>query len=142
MPFCQGFRGLEGPGVEPEMLPGKRAVRVGDLILKEMAFLLLERVKDPRVKGVTLTGIHLSNNLRAAKVYYSVMGEQAQIKMAHEGLNSASGFIKREIGARMELRYVPEISFVHDPSLRRGSHMEKVFEKITDPGDERDERGN
>ena len=112
------------------MLRGKRAVRVGDLILKEIAFLLLEKVKDPRVQGVTLTGIRLSNDLKRAKLFYSVVGDQGQIERAMTGLNSAKGFIKREIGTRMELRYVPEISFVHDPSLEAGSHMERVFEEI------------
>jgi ribosome-binding factor A len=112
------------------MLPGKRAVRVGDLILREIAFLLLEKVKDPRVQGVTLTGIRLSDDLKRAKIFYSVVGDQRQIEKAEAGLNSAKGFIKREIGIRMELRYVPEISFVYDPSLKNGSHMEQVFDKI------------
>jgi ribosome-binding factor A len=112
------------------MLPGKRSVRVGDLILREIAFLLLEKVKDPRVQGVTLTGIHLSDDLKRAKIFYSIVGDQQQIKKALTGLNSAKGFIKREIGIRMELRYIPDISFAHDPSLEDGSHMEQVFEKI------------
>jgi ribosome-binding factor A len=112
------------------MATGKRAIRVGDLILREMAFLLLEKVKDPRVQGVTLTGIRLSNDLKQAKVFYSVLGEQGEIEKALKGLNSAKGFIKRQIGTRMELRYVPEILFVHDASLEAGSHMERVFEKM------------
>ena len=112
------------------MATGKRAVRVGDLILREMAFLLLEKVQDPRVQGVTLTGIRLSNDLKQAKVFYSVLGGQGEIEKALEGLNSAKGFIKRQIGTRMELRYVPEILFVHDASLESGSHMERVFEKL------------
>ncbi len=118
------------------MLPGKRSLRVGDLILREIAFLLLEKVQDPRVQGVTLTGIHLSDDLKRAKIFYSVVGDQQQIEKARAGLNSAKGFIKREIGIRMELRYVPEISFAHDPSLEGGSHMERVFEKIR--GNEKD----
>jgi len=112
------------------MTAGKRAMRVGDLILREMAFLLLEKVEDPRVQGVTLTGIRLSNDLKQAKVFYSVLGGEGQVEKALAGLNSARGFIKKQIGTRMELRYVPEISFVHDASLEAGSHMERVFEEI------------
>lgn len=112
------------------MLAGKRAVRVGDQILKEVAILLLERVKDPRVKGVTMTGIHLSNNLKQSRVFYSVVGDKDQIEVAQAGLDSAKDFIRREIGNRMELRYVPEITFVYDPSLEMGNHMDRVFEKI------------
>jgi ribosome-binding factor A len=109
---------------------GKRATRVGDLILREMAFLLLEKVEDPRIQGVTLTGIRLSNDLKQAKVFYSVLGGEGQVEKALAGLNSARGFIKRQIGTRMGLRYVPEILFIYDPSLEEGSHMERVFEKI------------
>jgi len=112
------------------MLAGKRAVRVGDQILKEIALLLLQRVKDPRIQGVTITGIRLSNNLKMARVYYSVIGEKNQIKMAQAGLDSAKGFIKREIGLRMKLRYVPEILFQHDSSLESGSRMDRLIEEM------------
>jgi ribosome-binding factor A len=112
------------------MVVGKRAVRVGDLILREMAFLLLEKIKDPRVQGVTLTGIRLSNDLKQAKVFYSVLGGEEKAEKALAGLNSARGFIKKQIGIRMELRYVPEILFAYDRSLEEGSHMERVFEEI------------
>ena len=112
------------------MLPGKRSVRVGDVILKEVAFLLLERVRDPRVQGVTLTGVRLSDDLKLARIFYSVMGDEALVENAQSGLNSATGFVKREIGKRSGLRYIPEIRFVYDPSLKTGEHMERVFEKM------------
>jgi ribosome-binding factor A len=112
------------------MLAGKRAVRVGEHILKEIALLLLNRVRDPRVQGVTVTGVRLSDDLKMAKVFYSVMGDETRINGAQAGLDSAKGFIKREIGRRLALRYMPEITFVHDPSLESGSHMERVFEEI------------
>jgi ribosome-binding factor A len=112
------------------MLAGKRAVRVGDQIQKGISYLLLERVKDPRVRGVTVTGIKLSNDLKRARVFFSVIGEQDQINKAQAGLDSAKGFIKREIGLRLSLRYTPEINFTYDPSLESGSHMESLFEKL------------
>ncbi len=112
------------------MLAGKRAVRVGDQILREIAFLFLEKIRDPRIQGVTITGIRLSNDLKMARIYYSVIGEKEVLKRAQDGLDSARGFIKREIGLRMSLKYVPEIRFVHDPSLGIGSHMDRVFEEI------------
>ncbi|MCG6881354.1 MAG: 30S ribosome-binding factor RbfA [Deltaproteobacteria bacterium] len=112
------------------MLPGKRSVRVGDVILREVALLLLEKVRDPRVKGVTLTGIHLSDDLKQARIYYSVMGDETRVLKAQSGLDSAKGFVKREIGRRASLRYIPDITFVYDPSLKTGDHMERIFEKI------------
>lgn len=112
------------------MLAGKRAVRVGDQILREMAELLMQRVKDPRVKGVTLTGIHLSNDLKNARIYFSILGDDRAVKKAQTGLDSAKGFIKREIGLRLALKYMPDIVFRHDRTLEIGDHMEKLFETL------------
>jgi ribosome-binding factor A len=112
------------------MLPGRRANRIGDLILREIADLLMTRVKDPRVQKTTVTGISVSQDLRYAKVFYSLIGTEQEILEAQRGLESATGFIKREIGLRMDLKYVPDIVFKHDPSLAEGDHMEKLLQKI------------
>lgn len=117
-------------GQRAKMLAGKRAVRVGDQILREMADLLTKKVRDPRAKGATLTGIRLSNDLRYAKVYYSVMGDEGDILRAQAGLDSAKGFLKREIGLRMDLKYMPDIEFKHDPSLEKGNSLDKLFDKL------------
>lgn len=121
------------------MIIGKRAVRVGDQILKEIASLLVEKIEDPRVQGVTMTGIRLSNNLRQAKVFFSVIGDKKRVDKAQAGLDSAKSYIKKEIGQRMSLRYLPEIAFLHDNSLERGSHMDALFEELR-KAEERDRR--
>ena len=114
------------------MLPGNRSNRVGDQILREVADLLMRKVKDPRCKGATLTGVRMSRDLRHAKVYYSVIGSPNEVARVQEGLDRAKGYIKREIGLRMDLKYIPEIVFRHDPSLAEGNRMEKLFEKLHD----------
>ncbi|MFH1490371.1 MAG: 30S ribosome-binding factor RbfA, partial [Pseudomonadota bacterium] len=91
------------------MLAGKRSVRVGDQILKEIADLLLRKVKDPRVKGVTLTGIEVSRDLKNARIFFSVLGGHEAVKKAMAGMESAKGFIKREVGFRTDLKYIPEL---------------------------------
>lgn len=112
------------------MLPGSRASRVSDVVRREVADLLMRRVKDPRVRAVTITGVDVSNDLRYARVYYSLIGDDKDIRLAQAGLDSAKGFIKREIGLRLELKNVPEIVFKHDHSLEEGSRMEKLLRKI------------
>lgn len=112
------------------MSAGKRAIRVGDQLLREMADLLMKKVKDPRVDGATLTGIRLSNNLRHAKVYFSVLGDEDEVRKTQAGLDSAKGFIKREMGPRLDLRYMPEIVFIHDPTLKRSNDLDKLFQKL------------
>ena len=112
------------------MLPGKRAVRVGDQILREIADLLLRKVKDPRIRGITLTGVHLTDDLRHAKIYYSVLGGENDVGRVQAGLESAKGFIKREVGLRLSLRYMPDMVFAHDPTLAEGSELERIFKTL------------
>ena len=112
------------------MLAGKRSTRVGDEILKCAAGLLMQKVKDPRVNGITLTGVHISGDLKNASIYFSLIGSDEDVKRAQAGLDSARGFIKREIGLCVKLRNVPEIVFMHDPTLETGNRLEKLFQKI------------
>ena len=114
------------------MLPGKRATRVGDQILRFIAELLMDKIRDPRVQGVTLTGISLSNDLKNARIFFSIMGTESDVKHALEGLESAKGFIKRQLGSDLSLRYVPDIIFDHDPTLATGNRLEQLFKKIHD----------
>ncbi|MDY6879734.1 MAG: 30S ribosome-binding factor RbfA [Desulfatiglans sp.] len=112
------------------MLAGKRAHRVGEQIQREIANILMDKVRDPRVKGVTITGVRLSNDLKSGRIFYSVIGDKTEIDRAQAGLDSARRFVKREIGRRMALKYVPEIMFIHDSSLERGSAMEALFQRL------------
>ena len=112
------------------MLAGKRSTRVGDEILKCTAGLLMQKVKDPRVNGITLTGVRISGDLKNASIYFSLIGSDEDVKRAQAGLDSARGFIKREIGLCVKLRNVPEIVFKHDPTLETGNRLEKLFQKI------------
>ena len=114
------------------MLPGKRATRVGDQILRFVAELLMNKIRDPRVKSVTLTGVNLSNDLKNARIFFSVMGSESDVKEVLKGVESARGFIKRQLGSGLGLRYVPDIIFDHDPTLANGNRLEQLFKKIQD----------
>jgi ribosome-binding factor A len=116
------------------MLPGSRASRVADLVLREIADLVMKKLKDPRVQGITVTGVDVSRDLRHARVYFSLIGDETEILRAQAGLDSAKGFIKREIGFRLDLKHVPDLVFRHDPSLEEGRRMEKLLRKIKEDG--------
>jgi ribosome-binding factor A len=116
----------------------ERGKRVGDRIREEICDLLLRKVKDPRIGFVTVTGVDLSPNLRFAKVYYSLLGTQEDRQRAEQGLKSASGFIKRELGARLQLKFVPDIVFLFDESLEYGDRMERILRELQgESGEER-----
>lgn len=108
----------------------KRADRIADLILKELAEVLLRRVKDPRLADITLTNVEVSPDLRHAKVYYSLLGEDEKRNQAAMGLESARGFVKRELGKRLQLRRIPDISFYFDLSLEHGSHIDRLLAEL------------
>jgi len=124
------------------MLAGKRATRVGDEILKCAAGILMQKVNDPRVNGITLTGVHISNDLKNASIYFSLIGSEEDVRRALAGLDSARGFIKREIGLCVNLRNVPDLVFKYDPTLETGNRLEKLFQKIRteDSGEDVDQQ--
>jgi len=111
------------------MLAGNRSQRVGDQILREISDLLLRKVKDPRLTGVTLTEVRVSKDLRNAYIYYSIFSQDDQKKQVQAGFESAKGFIRKEIGDRLHIRYVPAIWFIYDVSLEYGEKMEKLLER-------------
>ncbi len=90
-------------------------------------------MKDPRIRGVTVTNVKLSNDLRHARVYYSVIGEGQRKDEVHKGLQSARGVIRREVGRNLPLRYVPDIEFFFDDSLEHAEHIENLLRQIEDP---------
>ncbi len=105
----------------------KRADKVGELIQEEISLLLLRRIKDPRIGLVTLTRVMVTDDLRTARVFYSVIGGEQEKENSREGLKSATGFIRRELGRRLRLRYTPELIFTFDDSLEYGNHIEQLI---------------
>ncbi len=108
----------------------KRADRVGDAIRREISEMLIRGIKDPRVAPVTITRVHISDDLRVARVYFSVMGSETDRKESIEGLNSAKGYIKREMGRRIHLRYVPDLVFEYDPSAEYADHINRLIKDL------------
>ena len=107
-----------------------RTEKLQELIKQEMSQMLLKELKDPRIGFVTVTGVEMTGDLREAKIYVSIMGGAEQVKSSLEGLNSALGFIRREIGQRVRLRFTPEISFALDTSLDYGDHIQKLLLQV------------
>ncbi len=117
----------------------RRRERINELIRKEISELLRREVKDPRLKGfITITEVSVSPDLRHAKVFVSVMGTKEEWKHSLDGLAAASGFLRRELGERLSLRYTPELSFERDQSIEQGSRLLELIKKVA-PSDRLDE---
>ena len=122
-----------------------RIEKLQELIKQEIGKILLMDIKDSRIGFVTVTGVEMTGDLREAKVFVSIMGNDEQIKTSWEGLQSALGFIRREIGKRIKIRFTPEISFELDKSLDYSEHIQKLLLKVkAEEGDkiEVDAEGN
>lgn len=112
-------------------MQGRRADRVGTLIQEEISRLILQSVKDPRVRFVTVTRVRVSDDLRYARVYVAPMGDQKkQRQEALTGLKCAAGFLRGELGRRLCLRYAPELLFQLDDSLEQEMHLAELFRQI------------
>jgi ribosome-binding factor A len=108
----------------------KRADRVSLAVKREVAEMLIREIKDPRIGMVTVTGVTMSPDLRHARIYYSVLGGEKEIKDSAAGLKQATPYIQRQIGHRIRLRFTPELDFQYDHSLEYGSHIEQLLKSI------------
>lgn len=113
-----------------------RPERVGEQIHKETTRLLLYSIKDPRVATVTITGVHMSRDISAARIYFTVSDESAERKDAERGLKSAAPYIRRELGKIMQLRFVPNIYFKFDTSIGYGQKIEALLHQVQDDLDD------
>ena len=96
---------------------------VGDIIQNEL--------KDPRIPMLTsVTGVEVTKDLRYAKIFVSVFGNEEEKEKCLEGLKSASGFIRKEIGRKIKARYTPEVIFELDKSIEYGMHISKVLQEM------------
>jgi ribosome-binding factor A len=95
----------------------RRAVRMGDQIMREIGTLLVEEAADPRLNLVTLSGVRMNANLRIAEIFYTVSGDSEHRKEVQEGLERATGFLRSRLGRILKLQYTPELRFQFDEFL-------------------------
>jgi ribosome-binding factor A len=115
--------------------PFKRADRVGDLLHKELSALLLREVKDPRLHAITVTGVRVSTDLRHARVLFTG-GPEAEREAQLQGLRSATGFLRGQLGRRLDLRYAPELTFVVDESVDKTLEVMRLLREVKADTDE------
>ncbi|MCD4652991.1 30S ribosome-binding factor RbfA [bacterium] len=107
-----------------------RCERVADLITREVAKILRLKIADPRLQFVTITDCKVTKDIRVAYVYYSVLGDSVDENVVSEGLEKAKGFIRRELGNSLDMRYIPEVRFQFDHSLAQGNRIWDQLESI------------
>jgi ribosome-binding factor A len=107
----------------------RRSERVAEAVLRELSAMLLKDLRDPRLKGITLTAVKMDDDLRHGRVYFSHLEGSGRAPAAIAGFKSASGFIRREIGRQVALRYTPELEFAFDPGPERAARIDALLKQ-------------
>ena len=109
----------------------KRSERIQELLLEEISNIIQKGLKDPRITGfITVTGVEVSENLKHAKVFVSVMGSDKEKADSLEGLESAKGHIRSQLGKTLYLRAIPELAFKNDETAEYATNIQKLLNKI------------
>ncbi|MDE3102539.1 MAG: 30S ribosome-binding factor RbfA [Chloroflexota bacterium] len=118
-------------------MPYKRTDRVNALLQRELGQLISEELRDPRIPFATVTAVETTPDLRSARVHVSVLGDEAQGKEAMAALEGAKHHIRKELGDRTELRYVPDLVFVEDRSAARAARISALLREAQKGGEDR-----
>lgn len=110
----------------------KRASRVAEGIREELSLLLTTRVRDPRLVGVLVSRVALTDDLRSARVYFRLLegGDGDRIEAAKTGLSKAAGLLRKELGAKLKLRVVPELRFTYDEGQEARDRIDALLEEV------------
>jgi len=109
---------------------GDRSARVGERIREELSLLLLRKVNDPGLAPVTVTEVSVTKDLRIAHVNYSALVDPEERPAVAKALRRSSGFLRRELGHLLGLRYAPELQFHYDDSFDRGARIDAILREI------------
>jgi ribosome-binding factor A len=112
-----------------------RADRVSDVLQKEVCELLLKEVKDPHLGFITITGVEVSRDLKLAKIFYTLLGSPEQADVSSRALQRITPFIKKQLGRKLHMRSIPDISFRYDHSLEYGTKIDHILDRLRESPD-------
>ncbi len=110
-----------------------RSRRVGELIQRELATMLMREIKDPRLSMVSITAVDVTRDLGLARVYYTVINSASDntlLDNVKQGLDKASGFLRHELGQHIQLRIVPKLEFRYDTSVEHGARLTQLIDSV------------
>jgi ribosome-binding factor A len=109
----------------------KRSIRVADAIKNELAVLFLQKVRDPRIGHVVITRVEVTDDLKYARIYYTVHGDETSVKEADKRLQRAKGFFRSQLAGILNMRYTPELQFRLDTTDEKVAEIERLFQEIS-----------
>jgi ribosome-binding factor A len=118
------------------MQPSRRPQRLALQIQQEVSMMIFRDMKDRRIGFVTVTGVHVTPDLRHARIFVSLMGSEEEKKESLAALNHAAGWVRHELGQRIRMRFLPDIVFSMDTSQDYGEHIDRLIDEIHEQQDE------
>ena len=119
--------------------PPKRASRVADVIKNELSVLLVQRARDPHLRDISISRVELSDDLRHAKVYYTMFQGQEKMAQVNRSLDKATGFMRSHLAKTLNLRFTPELRFWYDEEFEEVEKIEKLLDEIARDRNKREE---
>ena len=108
----------------------KRSAKVADAIRVELATLLVSKVRDPNLQGVSISRVDVTDDLSIARIFFTVMENQEKVKSAEKGLQRAKGFMRSHIARSLNLRFTPELQFRYDETAKKVEELDIIFQEI------------
>jgi ribosome-binding factor A len=108
----------------------KRPARIADVIRNELSILLIRKVRDPDLAGVALSRVLVTDDLKYAKIYYTVQKSGKGVPLAGKALERAKGFMRSYLAKTLNLRYTPALQFFYDETVEKVEEVEKLFREI------------
>lgn len=119
-------------------MSSRRTLKAAQAIREVVSMAILTEMRDPRVEGVTVTGVEVTPDMRGAKIRVSVMGDENKQKLCLRGLQNAAGFLQAKIGDRIDTRYIPRLKFELDMGVKKSIAISKMLHEVL-PHDEEGE---
>jgi len=117
-------------------MPSRRVERLNHLMREEISDLLQRGINDPRLsRFISITRVDVSQDVKQARIFVSVLGDEAEKNDAIRGFGAAAGFIRKELGRRIPIRSIPELSFVLDDSIATGERVLGLIKQVSEPDD-------
>jgi ribosome-binding factor A len=111
-------------------MTSRRLLKAAEAIRSVVGMAILTEVRDPRVQGVTVTGVEVAPDMRSAKVRISVMGDEGKEQLALRGLEHSAGFLQHKIADRIETRYTPKLQFVIDKGVKKSLEVARILNEV------------
>ena len=122
-------------------MPSRRLLKAAEAIREVVGMAILADLQDPRIRDVTVTGVEVAPDMRQAKVYVSVMGNESKQNLSLRGLQSAAGFLQSKVAKRIDTRYTPKLTFVLDQGVKKQIEVSQILGRVLGeehPGDPTD----